>query len=85
MDKAGIEKCVPLIADIGLRLGEAEMSIKQHNMYVSQFVKKYPNRLIWFCGVDPGRDGPVEAGADVGKIAESGMIDFQQLTSVWQL
>lgn len=60
MDKAGIEKSVLLPVDLGLVFGEAEMTIEQRNIYVSKVVEKHPDRLVWFCGVDPRRDGAVD-------------------------
>ncbi len=60
MDEAGIEKSVLLAVDLGLVLGEAEITIEQQNKHVSQVVEKHPDRLVWFCGVDPRRDGVVE-------------------------
>ena len=60
MDEAGIEKCVLLHIDLGLLFGEGEMTIEQQNKYVSDLVKKHPDRFMWFCGVDPRRKGAVE-------------------------
>jgi len=60
MDEAGIEKSVILHVDNGLLLGEAAMSIEQQNKHVSEVVKRYPDRLMWFCGIDPRREGAVE-------------------------
>ena len=60
MDEAGIEKSVILHMDQGLMRGETEMTIEQQNKQVSDAAKKYPDRLIWFCGVDPRREGAVE-------------------------
>jgi len=60
MDEAGIEKAVLLHIDLGLLFGEAEMSIEQQNKYVSDIAKRYPDRFIWFCGVDPRRKDAVD-------------------------
>ena len=60
MDEAGIEKAVILHMDQALLRGETEMTIEQQNKHVSDAAKKYPDRLIWFCGVDPRREGAVE-------------------------
>ena len=60
MDKAGIEKSVILHLDYGLLFGEATIPIEQQNKHVSEVVKKHPDRLIWFCGIDPRRKNAVE-------------------------
>lgn len=60
MDDAGIEKAVMLHIDQGLLFGETEMTIEQQNKHVSEVAKKHPDRLIWFCGIDPRREGAVE-------------------------
>ncbi len=60
MDEAGIEKSVILHVDNGLLHGEAPMTIEQQNKHVSEVVKKHPDSLIWFCGIDPRREGAVE-------------------------
>lgn len=60
MDEAGIEKAVILHLDEGLLFGEAPMSIEQQNKHVSEVAKKYPDRLVWFCGIDPRRKDAVE-------------------------
>jgi len=60
MDEAGIEKSVILHIDQGLLFGEAELSTEQQNKYVSEIAKKYPDRFIWFCGVDPRRKDAVD-------------------------
>lgn len=60
MDEAGIEKSVILHLDNGLLFGEAEMPIEGQNKYVSEVVKKYPERFVWFCGIDPRRKEAVQ-------------------------
>jgi len=60
MDEAGIEKTLILHIDQGLLFGEAEWTVERQNKHVSEVVKKYPDRFIWFCGVDPRREGAVE-------------------------
>jgi len=55
MDDAGIEKAVLLHIDLGLLFGEPEMTIGQQHEHVSEVVNRYPDRFIWFCGVDPRR------------------------------
>jgi len=60
MDEAGIEKSLLLHIDLGLLFGEGEMSIEQQNRQVSEVAGRNPDRLIWFCGVDPRRKGAVQ-------------------------
>jgi|TARA_B100000315_G_scaffold249234_1_gene280141 predicted TIM-barrel fold metal-dependent hydrolase len=60
MNDAGIEKSIILHLDYGLLFGEAEMSIEQQNKYVSEVAGSNPDRLIWFCGIDPRRENAVE-------------------------
>lgn len=60
MDEADIDKSIILHLDYGLLFGEAEMTIEQQNKHVSEVVEKYPDRLIWFCGIDPRRENAVE-------------------------
>lgn len=55
MDEAGIEKAVILHLDYGTLFGEADMTIEQQNLYVSEIAKRFPDRFLWFCGVDPRR------------------------------
>jgi len=56
MNDAGIEKAVLLHIDLGLLFGESEMTIEQQHKHVSDIAKKYPDRFMWFCGVDPRRE-----------------------------
>ena len=62
MDEAGIEKAVILHMDQGLLFGERDggKTIEQQNKQVSEAARKYPDRLIYFCGVDPRREQAVE-------------------------
>ena len=60
MDEAGIEKAILLPLDVGLLFGEGDKSIEQNNIQLSEVAKKYPDRFIYFCGVDPRRNGALE-------------------------
>ncbi len=60
MDDAGIEKAVMQHMDMGLLFGEADMTIEQQNRHVGQVAKEHPDRLLWFCGADPRREGAAE-------------------------
>ena len=48
MDEAGIDKSVLLACD-----EELTMNVKQSSEYVAEQVKRYPDRLIGFAGIDP--------------------------------
>lgn len=48
MDEAGIDKSVLLACD-----EELTLNVKQTSEYVAEQVKRYPDRLIGFAGVDP--------------------------------
>jgi len=58
MDAAGIDKSVLLAIDWGLAryLGDLKLSFEEINKNYADAVKKYPQRLIAFAGIDPRRD-----------------------------
>src|SRR5512136_1782951 len=58
MDAAGIDKSVLLAIDWGLarHLGEPKVSIEEVNKTYADAVKRHPERLIAFAGVDPRRN-----------------------------
>ena len=60
MDEANIEKAVLLALDVGLLFGEGDKTIAEQNRQTSEVAKKYPDRLVYFCGVDPRREGSLE-------------------------
>ena len=60
MDEAGIEKTVLLYIDQALQYGETDITVEQQNKRVSEVARKYPERIIYFCGVDPRRENAVE-------------------------
>lgn len=64
MDEAGISKSVILAADFGVALGEAEWSCLEHNEKCAEVSSRFPDRFIWFSGVDPRRGA---AGLDIFK------------------
>ena len=57
MDEAGIEKTVILYIDQALQYGETDITVEEQNRQVSEVARKYPDRIIYFCGVDPRREG----------------------------
>lgn len=60
MDEAGIEKTVILYIDQALQYGETDITVEEQNSQVSEVARKYPDRIIYFCGVDPRREGAVK-------------------------
>ena len=66
MDDLGIDVSVLLVMDWGmhyLRRGMADspMHPREINKKISEIAKKYPDRLQWFFGIDPRRDGALDA------------------------
>jgi predicted TIM-barrel fold metal-dependent hydrolase len=61
MDEAGIDKTVLLGLDVGLAFA-SELGVREYNDYVADIVRRYPDRIIGFAGVDPrrGKEGIVE-------------------------
>lgn len=55
MDEAKIDKSVLLIADFGIALGEAELSIEQMFDLHRNIMNVNPDRFIVFGGIDPRR------------------------------
>jgi len=62
MDAAGIDKSVLLAIDWGLSryLGDVKVSVEEINEIYANAVKKYPQRLIAFAGIDPRRGRAAE-------------------------
>ncbi len=62
MDAAGIDKSVLLAIDWGLAryLGDCKLSVEEINRTYADAVKKHPQRLIAFAGIDPRRDKAAE-------------------------
>jgi len=60
MEEAGIDISVLLPADLGLELGEPEISIEEMNKRYALLAQKHPNRLIAFFGVDPRRSNALD-------------------------
>jgi len=62
MDAAGIDKSVLLVIDWGLarHLGEPKLSVEELNKVCADAVKKHPQRLIAFAGIDPRRNKAAE-------------------------
>jgi predicted TIM-barrel fold metal-dependent hydrolase len=62
MDAAGIDKSVLLPIDWGLarHMGDLKLSIEEINETYANAVKKHPQRLIAFAGIDPRRNKAAE-------------------------
>jgi predicted TIM-barrel fold metal-dependent hydrolase len=62
MDAAGIDKSVLLAIDWGLarHLGDLKLTIEKINRTYADAVKKHPQRLIAFAGIDPRRKNAPE-------------------------
>ncbi len=56
MEEAGIDKTVIFPVDLGLALGEPELSIEHINKNVADLGKKHPDKLIPFATMDPRRE-----------------------------
>ncbi len=59
MEDAGIDKSVLFVIDLGLALGEPEVSIADINKQIADLAKKHPEKLIPFASVDPRRKDAV--------------------------
>jgi uncharacterized protein len=62
MDDAGIDKAVLLIADFGVALGEAELSLEEIYQVNLDVAARHPHRFLVFGGMDPHRG---RAGIDL--------------------
>ena len=61
MDEAGIDKSVFFTADIGLSpLNQPEVNWDQQNREVIAAVRRHPDRLAAFVGIDPRRTGALQ-------------------------
>ncbi len=54
MDEAGIDKAVIVALDYEFAF-KGDFTFKDYNDYVANIVKKYPDRLAGYCGIDPRR------------------------------
>ena len=61
MDEAGIDKTVLLALDVGIAF-PSDLSVRDYNDYVADIVRRHPDRIIGFAGVDPrrGKEAVVE-------------------------
>lgn len=69
MDEAGIDKTVLLALDYGLNI-KAKL-YKFYNNYIAGIIKKHPDRLIGFAGIDPRRGK--EAITEIERCVDMGL------------
>ena len=61
MDKAGIDKTVILATDMYMdEFKNTALTIEEYNKHISDLAKKHPDRIIYFCGLDPRRPKATE-------------------------
>ncbi len=60
MEAAGIDKTVILPQDFEIGLSRTEVTIEEQNRLHAELMKKHPDRLIAFVGIDPRRKNSVE-------------------------
>jgi hypothetical protein len=60
MEQAGIDKTVMFLFDVGLIVGEPQVSIQDQNMTVFKMAAKYPDKIVPFVSIDPRRPGAKE-------------------------
>jgi hypothetical protein len=70
MDEAGIDKTVLLALDAGLAF-RSEITMRDYNDYVAEIVKRYPDRIVGFAGIDPRRGK--EALVELERCVEKGL------------
>lgn len=57
MELAGIDKALMFLFDVGMLVGEPEVSIQDQNAAVFKMASKYPDKIIPFVSIDPRRPG----------------------------
>ena len=60
MDEAGIDKSVIMMGDYGLLLGDWVFTVWGENLIHAELMRKYPDRLIAYFGIDPRRPGAAD-------------------------
>jgi predicted TIM-barrel fold metal-dependent hydrolase len=60
MEAAGMDKTVILPQDFEIGLSKTEVTIEEQNRLHAECMKKHPDRVIAFAGIDPRRKGSVE-------------------------
>jgi len=61
MDGAGVDRSVIFLSDYGLRLGEGIFTVEGENLIHVEVMRRYPDRIIAWFGIDPRRPGAAEA------------------------
>jgi predicted TIM-barrel fold metal-dependent hydrolase len=69
MDEAGIDKTVLVAIDAGIAF-RSDVTLREYNNYVGDIVRRYPDRIVGFAGIDPRRGkegiGELERCAEMG-------------------
>ena len=60
MDEAGVDKSVIMMGDYGLLLGDWVFTVWGENLIHAELMRKYPDRLIAYFGIDPRRPGAAD-------------------------
>jgi predicted TIM-barrel fold metal-dependent hydrolase len=61
LDRLGMDMGVIQVVDWAIGYGvEADNTIEEINAGTAQAVRNHPDRLMWFCGIDPRRPGAAE-------------------------
>jgi len=61
MDDAGVDISVIFMADYALRLGEGIFSVEGENRIHVELMRRYPDRVIAYFGIDPRRPGAADS------------------------
>ena len=61
MDDSGVDKSVIFLADYSLRLGDGIFSVHGENRIHVELMRRYPDRLIAYFGIDPRHPGAADA------------------------
>lgn len=60
MDEAGVDRSVIFVADYALRLGDGIFTAEGENLIHVELMRRYPDRLIAYFGIDPRRPGAAD-------------------------
>jgi len=60
METAGIDKTIILPQDFEIGLSKPKVTIEEQNRIHAELMKKYPDKLVAFAGIDPRRESCLE-------------------------
>ncbi len=60
MEEAGIDRAILLPLDYGLGLGGQTVPVEEQNRLHAEIVRRFPDKLVAFAGVDPRRPNAVD-------------------------